>query len=141
MVPYATVRPVTDDSGALKNIMDTTKTQIPVLGRNPAQEAYNEMLFAPVVVHRILMDGVETTLSVSNAKVGYSSDYWRSMPDGEHKLFFNLGGIACRFMPKIEKKSLKQYFHEHCRIHTPFTGTAIVQNYGGELRSITATEK
>jgi hypothetical protein len=76
-----------------------------------------------------------------NAKVGYSSDYWRSKPDGEYTLFLSHGGVAYRDMPKVEKKRLKQYFNEHCRLHSPFTGTATVQNYGGELRSITATEK
>jgi len=115
------------------------KESTPKLGVHPEQEKYNEALIAPVVTHKAIMDGGEITQSIINAKVGYSTKYWRQKADGEYRLCIADGGVLNPEISNKEKHNLKHYLAEKCRMRS-FNGDIVLNIFDGMVRGITATE-
>lgn len=66
----------------------------------------------------------------------YSSEYWKSQPDGDYLIYMTQGGIRNREIPRDEKKELYYYLRHHLEHHAKadgFAGSIKLSNRNGTI--------
>ena len=71
----------------------------------------------------------------------YSSDYWQTQHDGEHKIYIKRGGVCNRDIPRDEKTRLAEFILPLCNKDQALASLAKIQNESGNILQIRIEEK
>ena len=104
-------------------------------------EEDGEILRTVVIITERLEEGELLLAKRVTASSLYTSDYWKSQPNGEHEVLIHHKGIRNREIPKPEKAGFAEFILPYCTNGQALASICRVQNEDGTVWQVQIEEK